>query len=64
MRWHCLQHVPFEDPAYLGYWTRKRGHGLQVTKVWTEAALPDASDFDGLFILGEPMNVYEEDRYP
>lgn len=64
MRWSCLQHVPFEGPGYLDTWSRGRGHELRRVEVWSGAPLPETGESDGLFILGGPMNVYEEDRYP
>jgi GMP synthase-like glutamine amidotransferase len=64
MRWHCLQHVPFEGPAYLESWAKRRGHALGRTPVWTGAGLPALDEIDGLFVLGGPMNVYEEGRHP
>jgi GMP synthase-like glutamine amidotransferase len=64
MRWHCLQHVPFEGPAQLATWVRRRGHVLTSTRLWQEAAFPGPDQYDGLFILGGPMNVYQEAKYP
>lgn len=64
MRWHCLQHVPFESPAYLATWAHRRGHPLTRTLLWENSGFPELNGFDGLFILGGPMNVYEETRYP
>lgn len=64
MRWHCLQHVSFEGPAYLAEWASSRGHVFAQTRLWEGESFPSMSGFDGLFILGGPMNVYEEDRYP
>jgi len=64
MRWYCLQHVPFEGPAYLGDWTRRQGHELVPIDVWTGGPWPNLRAGDGVFVLGGPMNVYEEDRYP
>lgn len=64
MRWHCLQHVPFEGPGYLATWVRARGHRLTSTKLWQDHILPERDEFDGLFILGGPMNVYEVDEHP
>lgn len=64
MRWQCVQHVPFEGPAHLAAWARARGHELTCTQVWTGAPFPRLDDFDALFVLGGPMNVDEEDRYP
>lgn len=65
MRWHCLQHVPFERPSHLATWAATRGHTLAVTNLWDEhSLLPEATEYDGLFILGGPMNVYEDSIYP
>ncbi len=64
MRWHCLQHVPFERPGQLAIWAADRGHILSVTDLWDDRSpLPGATEYDGLFILGGPMNVYEDSRY-
>ncbi len=64
MKWSCLQHVAFETPGYLASWAKDRGYDLTRVEIWNGAALPRAKETDGLFILGGPMNVYEEDRYP
>lgn len=64
MRWHCLQHVPFEGPAQLSAWVSSRRGVLTTTRLWESTDFPDHSDYDGLFILGGPMNVYEVNRYP
>jgi GMP synthase-like glutamine amidotransferase len=64
MRWYCLQHVPFEGPANLVSWVARKGHSLNRVEVWKNAPFPDLDVLDGLFILGGPMNVYEEDRHP
>jgi GMP synthase (glutamine-hydrolysing) len=64
MRWHCLQHVPFEGPGHLATWAQRKGYALSSTKLWQETDFPQLDEFDGLFILGGPMNVYEVDHYP
>ena len=64
MRFLCLQHVPFEGPAALADWARTRGHSLQCHGLYASAELPPIDDFDGLFIMGGPMNIYEEPDYP
>jgi GMP synthase-like glutamine amidotransferase len=63
MRWHCPQHVPFEGPAYLATWIRQSGHVLTSTELWKEAVFPQSDEYDGLFILGGPMNAYEVEKY-
>lgn len=64
MRWHCLQHVPFEGPGNIEQWARSKSFEFTVSNLWEEAPLPQPSVFDGLVIMGGPMNVYEEARYP
>ena len=64
MKWHYIQHVEFEGPAYVEAWAEGRGHVLEGTRLWGGEEFPSLETFDGLFILGGPMNVYEEDLYP
>jgi GMP synthase-like glutamine amidotransferase len=64
MRIHYLQHVPFEDLANIESWAMSRGHDLSRTLLFSNEAFPDPSVFDWLIIMGGPMNIYEEDRYP
>ena len=64
MCWHCLQHVPFEGPAHLATWVHRREYLLTRTRLWTDFTFPVPDAFDGLFVLGGPMNVYEEATYP
>ncbi len=64
MKIHYLQHVPFEDLANIEAWARSRGHDLSKTSLYAGEPLPRMSDFDWLIVLGGPMNIYEEDRYP
>ena len=64
MRILCLQHVPFEGPAALVDWAKSRGHIFRIHPMYKDRALPSIKDFDCLFIMGGPMNIYEEDKYP
>ena len=64
MSWHYLQHVPFEGPAYLASWAKARGVHLVGTQLWRGGSFPRLDQFDGLFILGGPMNVYQENEHP
>ncbi|RIK77334.1 MAG: amidotransferase [Planctomycetota bacterium] len=63
-RWHCLQHVPFEGPGYLAVWAEERGYRWACSAMWENPALPASGEFDGLIVLGGPMNVYEDAKYP
>lgn len=64
MKIHYLQHVPFEGPANIAGWAHKRGHKLTGTHFYNYEAVPDMSQFDCLIIMGGPMNIYEEKKYP
>jgi len=64
LRIHYLQHVPFEGPGFIESWALVRGHRLTATRLYASHRLPAAEEFDWLFILGGPMNVYEESSYP
>lgn len=64
MRIHYLQHVPFEDLANIESWARSRGHDLSRTMLFSDEKLPEMDQFDWLIIMGGPMNIYEEDKYP
>jgi len=64
MKIHYLQHVPFEDLANIESWARSRGHDLTRTQLFLDEALPEMNQFDWLIIMGGPMNIYEDDKYP
>ncbi|MGQ9920895.1 MAG: type 1 glutamine amidotransferase [Desulfobacca sp.] len=64
MRLHSFEHVPFEDLAQIGVWSREQGHCVSRTRFYAADPVPLWSDFDWLVVMGGPMNIYEEDRYP
>ena len=64
MRLHCLQHVPFEDPAAVADWARTRGVELTVAPLYEDPTLPTSADFDWLLVLGGPMSVHDTDAFP
>ncbi len=63
MRLHVLQHVPFEDAAYIADWAATRGHALVVTHLYRGDALPDAAA-NLTVVMGGPMGIYDEDAHP
>lgn len=64
MRIHYLQHVAFEGPAYISQWCREKGHSLTGTQLYNHEAVPPLNQVDLLLIMGGPMNIYEEEKYP
>ncbi|MDZ4876831.1 MAG: hypothetical protein CLLPBCKN_006266 [Chroococcidiopsis cubana SAG 39.79] len=64
MRIHYLQHVPFEKLGNISTWMTDRNYSVSSTRLYADDPLPTVNDFDWLIVLGGPMNIYEEDRYP
>ncbi|MEH1840124.1 MAG: type 1 glutamine amidotransferase [Nostoc sp.] len=64
MRIHYLQHVPFEGLASIEHWLTKKDYILSVTKFYNGDSLPSVNDLDWLIVMGGPMNIYEDDKYP
>jgi GMP synthase-like glutamine amidotransferase len=64
MKIQYIRHVPFEDLAGIQTWAGKHGHIIKPVKLYKGGKLPEVLDFDWLIILGGPMNIYEEDKYP
>ena len=64
MQWFSLMHVPFEDAANLGVWAAERGHTVQPVHLYAGQPLPPINQVDGVFVMGGPMNIYEEAEYP
>ncbi len=64
MRIHYLQHVPFETPAKILDWAKDRGHSVRATHLYQGDSLPSLEDFDLLVIMGGPMGVHDDSRYP
>ncbi|MBE0655923.1 MAG: type 1 glutamine amidotransferase [Bacteroidales bacterium] len=65
MKIAILQHVPFEKPGYFLDIFYKYQAMADIFYAWEPDGLPeDIQDHDILLIMGGPMNIYEEDRYP
>ncbi|WP_394708785.1 type 1 glutamine amidotransferase [uncultured Desulfobulbus sp.] len=64
VRIHAVQHVPFEGLGHIGQWIANQGHSLTLTRLYAGEKLPRPEAFDRLVIMGGPMNIYEDDRYP
>lgn len=45
-------------------WAQDRGHDTSRTLLFEGEPLPDLGNFDWLVIMGGPMNVYEDEKYP
>jgi len=61
LRIHYLQHVSFEDPGCIKYWTLEKKHQLTATKLYKNETFPDLDAIDWLIIMGGPMSVNDSD---
>lgn len=64
MKIHCIQHVPFETPAFIQTWAEKRGHHINIQPINNNTEFPKQEDFDFLVVMGGPMSVHDEDQFP
>ena len=64
MHFHCLQHVPFEPPGNMEEWIHSIGGQLGFTRLYLQEPLPSLRDLDAIIIMGGPMSVQDEDRFP
>lgn len=60
-----IKHVDREGPETLGDFFMSEGFGSQTVDLWRgDRFPPDISRFQAVVVLGGPMNVYEEERFP
>lgn len=64
MRINCFQHVPFEGLGTIEKWIRARRYHLADTKLYKNEPMPDMESYDWFIIMGGPMGVHDEDRFP
>ena len=64
MRLHYFQHVPFEGLGSIDPWARGMGYEITSTRLFAKDKFPDIDDLDWLVIMGGPMGIYDEDKYP
>jgi GMP synthase-like glutamine amidotransferase len=64
LRVHCLLHAEHEDSGCIEPWLLAHGHHVTQTRWHAGDAAPSADEIDWLIVMGGPMNIYEEARYP
>lgn len=64
LRIHCIQHVDFEGIGYIETWAKNNNHELSYSLLYEKEDFPSQTDFDWLIVMGGPMNIYEEEKYP
>ncbi|UYQ91617.1 type 1 glutamine amidotransferase [Chitinophaga horti] len=64
MHIHYFQHVPFEGLGCIADWIARKGHQVSATHWYKQETPPALDAVDWLIVLGGPMGVYDQDRYP
>ena len=64
MRILCLQHVLFMEPAALADSLLTCGQPLRSHPLYVDGEISSIEDFDCSFIMGGPMNICEEAKWP
>lgn len=64
MHVHYLQHVTFEDLGSIEPVLREKGHSISVTQLFDNESLPKVSELDWLIVMGGPMGVHDDSRFP
>jgi GMP synthase (glutamine-hydrolysing) len=64
MKIHVFLHTPFETPGYIEKWIKVKNHSVTFTKFYEPYTLPKPEEIDWLIVMGGPMGVYDEDKYP
>ena len=64
MRILILQHAHTEHPGVFRDFLNEDGHQWDVVEMDKGGHLPDLEAYDALWVLGGPMDVWEEDKYP
>lgn len=64
MNIHYLTHVHYEGLGCIENWIKSNRHIISETPIYEKPIFPDINSFDWLIVMGGPMSVYEEDKYP
>ncbi len=65
MRLHYFQHASFESPGTILEWAAANQCIVTHTPFFDASyTVPDLNNIDALIIMGGPMNVDEEEKYP
>lgn len=64
MRLHYFQHVSFEGLGSIEPWAKEMAYEITSTRLFAKDPFPDLDDIDWLVVMGGPMGIYDEDKYP
>lgn len=64
MKFLILQHIDCEGPGELGPFMEAVGVSYDVVKLNHGEKALELAQYQAMLVMGGPMNVYEEDKYP
>lgn len=64
MKLLVLQHATVEHPGIFRRFLEEDGHTYDAVELDLGEALPDLDAYDGLWVMGGPMDVWHEDAHP
>ena len=64
MNIHSIQHVSFEGLGSIEEWVQQNAHTLTSTRTYLGEVFPTADGLDLLIVMGGPMSVHDEKRFP
>jgi len=59
-----FQHLRVEHPGIFRGFFKEDGFELHTVELDEGEQIPDLSDFDALWVMGGPMDVWQEDKFP
>jgi GMP synthase-like glutamine amidotransferase len=64
MKLLVLQHATVEHPGVFRGFLEEDGHSYDTVELNLGEKLPELDDYDGLWVMGGPMDVWQEDQHP
>lgn len=64
MKLLVLQHAEVEHPGIFRQFLKEDGHSYDAVELDAGEALPPLDGYDGLWVMGGPMDVWQEDAHP
>lgn len=64
MKFLAILHVPYEGPGLISEWMSLRNHTMEVALASEIPSEADTDSYDGIIVMGGPMSVHDDDRYP
>lgn len=61
---YCLMHVTFEGTGMIKPILEEKGFNLKTIHLYNGDKVPKVDDVDYLIVMGGPMNIDDEEKYP